>query len=279
METPDPLLERVAPVLATVPGVAAIVLGGSRARGAADAASDYDIGLYFSDRAGLDVRSLLAAVKGLVEDPHAATVTDVGRWGPWIVGGGWLSIGCRKVDLLYRPIERVEKVIQDCREGRVTMDYQPGHPHGFCSAIWMGEVALCLPLSDPLGVIAGMKAMTNPYPQKLSDALIARFQFEALFSIENAQTAAFRGDQNYIAGCAFRSLCCVAQVLFALNRRYLINEKGALDAAARLPLTIDNLSERAGSVWRAIGLRAFDAALAELGSIEHELARLTDATP
>ena len=143
METPDPLLERVSPALAAVPGVVAVALGGSRATGAAHAASDYDIGLYFSERAGLDVKRLLEAAKGLVDDPAAAQVTEVGGWGPWIVGGGWLTIAGKKVDLLYRPIESVERVISDCREGRVSMDYQPGHPHGFCSAIWMGEVALC----------------------------------------------------------------------------------------------------------------------------------------
>ena len=278
METPDPLLERVAPVLAAVPGVVAIALGGSRARGAAHAGSDTDLGLYFSERGGLDVERLRAAVRGLVDDPRAAELTEVGGWGPWIVGGGWLTIDGAKVDLLYRPIERVEKVIRDCREGRITMDYQPGHPHGFLSAIWMGEVALCLPLSDREGVIAGLKALAVPYPDKLAEALIRRFQWEVLFSIEGAQSAASRGDQNYIAGCAFRSLSCAAQVLFALNRRYLINEKGAVEAAARLPLTVDNLSERAGSAWRAIGRRAFDAALAELGSIERELARLTGAS-
>src|SRR5271170_2046318 len=115
MESSDPFLERVAPVLAAVPGVAAIALGGSRARGAAHAASDTDLGLYFSEGAGLDVARLLVAVKGLVDDPSAATVTEVGGWGPWIVGGGWLSIAGKKVDLLYRPVERVEKVIRDCR--------------------------------------------------------------------------------------------------------------------------------------------------------------------
>jgi hypothetical protein len=68
-------------------------------------------------------------------------------------------------------------------------------------------------------------------------------------------------------------------VLFAVNRRYLINEKGALAAAAQLPLTVDNLAERVKTVWRAIGLRAFDAALGELISIERELAGLTESTP
>jgi hypothetical protein len=279
METPDPLLERVLPVLATVPGVVAVTLGGSRATDAAHAASDYDIGLYFSERAGLDVKRLLEAAKGLVDDPAAANVTEVGGWGAWIVGGGWLKIASKKVDLLYRPIGSVETVIRDCREGRVSMDYQPGHPHGFCSAIWMGEVALCRPLSDPEGAIAAVKAMTAPYPDKLREALIRRFQWETLFSIENAQVAFPRGDQTYIAGCAFRSLACAVQVLFAVNRRYLINEKGAIAAAARLPLTVCNMAERVSSVWQAIGLGAFDAALAELGSIEREIARLTEAAP
>ncbi len=86
-----------------------------------------------------------------------------------------------------------------------------------------------------------------------------------------------KGDATYIAGCAFRSLACAAQVLFAVNRRYLINEKGALAVAARFPLTVANLTERVKSVWQAIGLCAFDVALTELGSIEHELAGLVEA--
>ena len=95
--------------------------------------------------------------------------------------------------------------------------------------------------------------------------------------VGNARTAIPKGDQSYIAGCAFRSLACAAQVLFALNRRYLINEKGAVAAAARLPLTIADLTEQAQSVLRAIGLRAFDAALSELMSLERELAGLAES--
>jgi hypothetical protein len=274
---PDPLLERVSPALAAVPGVVAVSLGGSRATGAAHASSDYDIGLYFRERVGLDVTRLLEVAKGLVDEPAATQVTEVGVWGPWIVGGGWLTIGGQKVDLLYRPIESVETVIRDCRDGRVSVDYQPGHPHGFCSAIWMGEVALCRPLTDPECALARLRAMTTPYPEALREALIRRFQWEILFSIENARTAVPKGDETYIAGCGFRSLACAAQALFAVNRRYLINEKGALAVAARLPLTVANLTERVNSVWQALGLRAFDVALAELGSIEHELAGLVEA--
>jgi predicted nucleotidyltransferase len=276
METLDPLLARISAALTTVPGVVAVVLGGSRASGAAHASSDTDIGVYFNEHVGLDVERLRDVLRSLVDEPAAAQVTEVGG-GPWIVGGGWLTIAGKKVDLLYRPIESVERVIRECREGRVSMDYQPGHPHGFCSAIWMGEVGLCRPLSDSQGAIARLKEMTAPYPEALREALIRRFQGEILFSIENARTALPKGDETNIAGCAFSSLACAAQVLFAINRRYLINEKGALAAAARLPLTVANLTEQVKSVWQAIGLRAFDVALTELGSIEHELAGLVKA--
>jgi hypothetical protein len=119
--------------------------------------------------------------------------------------------------------------------------------------------------------------MALPYPERLREALIRRFQWEVLFSIENARTAIPRGDQTYIAGCAFRSLACAAQVLFAFNRNYLINEKGAVAGAARLPLTIADLTERGRTVWQAIGLRAFDAALSELMLIERELAGLIES--
>jgi hypothetical protein len=270
----DALLARIVPRLAEVPGVAAIVLGGSRARGTAAPESDYDLGLYYGAAVPLDTLRLLDVVKGVVGDPATAAVTAVGDWGKWIVGGGWLSIEGRKVDLLYRSRDTVAAVIRACCAGTVTMDYQPGHPHGFCSAIWMGEVALCVPLHDPRGEIGILKAMTTPYPEPLREALLRRFQWEILFSIENGEKATARGEQTHIAGCVYRALCCIGQVLFALNRRYLINEKGALDEAARLPLTLGELPSRVAHVWRAVGAGSYDAAFSELRSLDEELRTL-----
>jgi len=267
----DPVLNHVVPALAAVPGVAAIVLGGSRARGTAIASSDYDLGLYYRSVPGLDTLRLLRAVKELDDDPSAAAVTSVGAWGKWIVGGGWLSVGRRKVDLLYRDGSQVADVVTACRTGHITIDYQPGHPHGFCSAIWMGEIALCQPLFDPQGLIAELKAMTSPYPEALREALIRRFFWEILFSIENAEIAVPRGEQTHISGCMHRALCCMGQVLFALNSRYLINEKGALDEAAGFPATISDLPGRVAGVWSASGGLEFGRALAELRALHREI--------
>jgi hypothetical protein len=268
---PDPLLQRIVPALAEVPGVAAIALGGSRARGTATETSDYDIGLYYSAVRPLDTDRLLQAVRRFADAPETAQVTPIGGWGPWIVGGGWLSVEGRKVDLLYRSIDDVDGVFTKCRAGEIEMHYQPGHPHGFCSAIWMGEVALCQPLHDPEGRLARLKAATAPYPRALRDALIRKFDWEILFAIENGELAAARAEQTHVAGCVYHALACTAQVLFALNERYLINEKGALHEAATLPLTIPDIAKRASDVWRLIGSGELRAALAGLRAIEHDV--------
>jgi len=267
----DPVLNRIVPALATVPGVAAIALGGSRARGTANEASDYDIGLYYSAAQPIDTDALRKSVRPLVNERDAAEVTSIGGWGPWIVGGGWLTVDGHKVDLIYRNLDDVGRMIDACRAGEVTMHYQPGHPHGFCSSIWMGEVALCRPLHDKGGLLAALKAKTTPYPSALRESLTKRFQWEVLFAIENAEIAIARGEQTHIAGCAYRAMACLAQVLFALNERYLINEKGALQEAAAFARTLPKLNERVTRIWHAIGEESFDAALSILRGLEREL--------
>jgi hypothetical protein len=272
----DSILQRIVPALAEVPGVAAIALGGSRARGTAIDASDYDIGLYHSTEEPLDTDRLLLAVRTFADAPEAAQVTPIGGWGPWIVGGGWLTVTGHKVDLLYRNIEAVADMIGKCRAGDIDIHYQPGHPHGFCSAFWMGEVALCHQLHDPDGRLARLKAATSPYPRALRDALIRKFDWEILFAIENGELAAARAEQTHVAGCAYRALACTAQVLFALNARYLINEKGALQEATHLPRTIPDIAKRANEVWRLIGDSELRAALADLRAIARDVRRLTN---
>jgi hypothetical protein len=112
--------------------------------------------------------------------------------------------------------------------------------------------------------------VTEPYPAPLREALIRRFQWEALFSAENAETAIGRGALTHIAGCAYGALSCVAQVLFALNWRYFLDEKGALEEAAGFPIALAGLTEQASFVCRASGERTFGQVLDALRAIEQE---------
>lgn len=238
------LLDRLVERLRLVDGIAAIVLGGSHASGHATPTSDLDVGLYYHPSAPIDIAALTEAVTLLDDAPRPDLVTPIGGWGPWINGGGWLHIQGQAVDLLYRDLERVTQVCAACVSGQVDMVYQPGHPHGFVSAIYAGEIAVCQPLWDPAGVVAALKARVLPYPPALQRALLDKFGWEMTFALETARKAAVRGDVAYVAGCCFRCAACLMQVLFALNGEYLLNEKGAVQRAEGLSIRPSGLAER-----------------------------------
>lgn len=229
----EALIGRLVRASAGVPGVRAIVLGGSRARGEAGPNSDYDIGLYYEADHPIDTGRL---AKAAVQLPglSSSSVTAVGEWGPWIDGGAWLTVDGGHVDFLYRCIDKVRAVSAACRAGKIERAYQPGHPHAFVSAIYLGEVAHCKVLWDPDGVMASLKRLCEPYPEALGEALIRSFFWEARFALENAEHGRGRDDPNYVAGCTFRSVACLCQTLFALNRTHLLNEKGAVRGVERL---------------------------------------------
>ncbi len=247
------LLARLVNDFSGVHGVRAIALGGSRARGTASANSDYDIGLYYDPDGPIDVAALKRVVATMDDAGAAARVTSIGTWGRWINGGGWLTIAGTRVDLLYRDLRRVEAVIGDCRAGRIERDYQPGHPHAFISAIYMGEVAYGRVLWDPAGSLAALKQLTVPYPQALAEALLDTFLWEAAFALENARHGRGLDDVAYVAGCGFRCIACLCQAIFAINRIYLLNEKGAVAATADLVRCPDAFAARVAAALEAIG--------------------------
>ena len=44
--------------------------------------------------------------------------------------------------MILRDIKRVEQIIKDTEQGIVTANYQTGHPHGYISAMYRGELAI-----------------------------------------------------------------------------------------------------------------------------------------
>src|SRR5437588_510515 len=106
-----PLLERITRALSQIDGIGAVALGGSWARGDADDASDFDIGIYYRPERPFSIEKLEALARELDDRHEPGLVTPYGEWGPWINGGGWLQIDGRHVDFLYRDLAKVTDVI------------------------------------------------------------------------------------------------------------------------------------------------------------------------
>jgi len=95
MDVPSSI-EALVDELAQIPGVVAVTLGGSRAAGEADDASDWDLGVYY--REAIDLGAL--RTRGTVYPP--------GVWGRLMNGGAWLSVEGAKLDVVLRDLGGVE---------------------------------------------------------------------------------------------------------------------------------------------------------------------------
>ena len=209
------LIDEIVGQVKLVDGVGAIVLGGSRARGTHTAKSDIDLCIYYHPDHSLDLKALEQVAAGFDDSHHLGLLTSAGGWGPWINGGGWLTVHSQPIDFLYRDLHQVEMVIEACHLGQVDIVYQPGHPHGFVSAIYMAEVALCRLLWESDGRLSALKLKTSHYPLALKNALIKKFAWEIDFALETAKKSIERIDIAYAAGSCFRGTMCILQVLFA----------------------------------------------------------------
>lgn len=241
-------LQAVADELASVAGVVAVSLGGSRARGEHRPDSDFDLGIYY--RRHLDV-SGLSALARRVAGPEAK-VGEPGDWGPWVDGGAWLSINGANVDWIYRDLDRVQRAWKDAQAGRFSFHGQVGHPHGVPDFAYVGEVALAVVLSDGSGELTKLRDDAQHYPPLLRDAVVRRLD-EATFLIAGASKAVSVGDAAYVAGCAFRVVGLCAHALHAAAGRWLINEKGSVASAGRLPLAPPGFGARAHGVLGEVG--------------------------
>jgi predicted nucleotidyltransferase len=152
--------------LAAIPGMTAVGLAGSHARGRAQPESDIDLGLFYSEAAPFLIESIreLAAE---INDTAAPVVTKFYEWGPFVNGGAWLTIGGQRVDFIYREIEHVQWFIKEAEDGQYQVNYLQQPPFGFFSGAHLGEIAVCIPLFDPEGRIEGLKRRVAEYPEAL----------------------------------------------------------------------------------------------------------------
>ena len=165
----DRLIEEIAEQVKQVDGLRALVLGGSRARGTHTPSSDIDLGFYYHTGRTLDLRALGQIASRLDDERRADLVTPLGGWGPWINGGGWLTVQETAVDFLYRDLQRVNDLTQECLAGQVQIYYQPGHPFGFLTSTYMAELAVCKVLWDPFGDIARLKTVVHAVPGRAAE--------------------------------------------------------------------------------------------------------------
>ncbi|WP_093642309.1 nucleotidyltransferase domain-containing protein [Streptomyces sp. 2224.1] len=243
-------MDDIAAKVAQVPGVVGVMLGGSRARGAHRPDSDWDLGVYY--RGAPDLAALEALAAEVTGGP--VEVYGPGSWGAWVNGGAWLVLpDGRQVDWILRDVDRVRRVWDECREGRFEIGGQAGHPLGFWSPAYPGEVALGRVLADTGGELDRLRQETRTYPEALRKALTRDGVWDAGFSVAMAGKSSAARDVLHVALCLSRAVGYLVQALHAHHRRWCLNEKGALAAASAMPETPPGFGDRASALLGGIG--------------------------
>ncbi len=231
----DDLIAQIVSRLGKIRGLVAVALGGSYARGTQRPDSDIDLGLYYREESPFSIQDIKSLAEEINDAPQPA-VTDFWRWGRWVNGGAWLTVKGRRVDFLYRNLDDLERVIEECRRGNIESDFFQQPPYGFHSYIYLGELSICNALHDPSGILAQLKERLIPYPALLKRAIIGRFLWGAEFDLGQAGKFAEQGDVYNATGCFARCAAHFVQVMYALNERYFVSDKCALEEIASFEL-------------------------------------------
>jgi predicted nucleotidyltransferase len=250
------LLRVVLDELKPVPGVAAVVLGGSYACGTQREDSDLDVAIYYEPETPFAVGEIrrIAAAVSRENDP---LVTDFYGWGAWVNGGAWIHSDAGRLDLLYRNLHQVRQTIDEARRGIVHHDYYQQPVYGFYSVIYLAETAACIPLYDPMGRIADLKRKVAKYPSPLRQRIVADSLWIAEFTLNHARLFAAREDTYNTVGCLTRVAGALTQALFALNEVYFMTDKNAMGMIANFKVAPTSYVEQ----MRALLARPGETAL------------------
>ena len=263
--------------LSALPGVAAIVLGGSYARKTHHETSDLDVGLFYAEADPFSLEDIKRVAEAL-SIRGQATVSDFYGWGPWVNGGAWIPTEAGKVDFLYRNLEQVERTIREARRGVIHHDYNQQPTFGFYSVAYLAEVNIAVPLYDPHHHVARLKRLVVPYPPQLKTAVITDSLLNIDFTLPQAHKFASDGDAYNAVGCITRIASCLVQALFALNETYFISDKKVMSIAQTFVLLPPNFVSRLSGVLTQPGRNApeFTRSFDELERLWREITKLTD---
>lgn len=216
IELPSEVAE-VADAIAGARGVVAVALGGSRAIGVADAASDWDLTLYY--RGALDLAPL----------ERFGTVHPPGSWGRLMNGGAWLRFGERKVDVMLRDLTVAEYWSERAERGDYEVDALLGYLAGVPTYLLRAELAQGV-------VVRGALPPAGAFPSPLAESASRRWRFHRDFTLDHARSRAERGDVVGAVGQAAKAAVEESHAVLCERREWVVNEKRIVERAGLAPL-------------------------------------------
>jgi predicted nucleotidyltransferase len=235
----EAFLHRVADALAALPGVRAVALGGSRSQGTNRPDSDWDLAVYY--RGAFDPADLRAV-------GWPGEVSALGGWGGGVFNGGaWLTVEGRPVDVHYRDLDVVDRVLAEAERGEYRVEALLFHLAGIPTYLLAAELA---------GNRTLRGALPRPaYPAALRRSAAASWSASARLTLGYAAYAhASDGRATQVAGAIAVAACQAAHAVLAARGEWVTNEKRLLDRAGLrgLDVVVEDLERAPESLAMAV---------------------------
>jgi predicted nucleotidyltransferase len=208
--------DHVADTLASLPGVRAVALGGSRATETHGPDSDWDFALYY--RGTFDPDALRST-------GWPGEISPIGGWGGGVFNGGaWLDVDGRHIDVHYRDLDDVEHQLAEARAGRFHTEQLMFHLAGIPSYLVVAELAINRTLRGELPKPDFPDTLRKTAPQRWWEA--ARLTLWYARSVH-----AERGHVAETVGALGQAVCQASHAVLAERGEWVTNEKRLVERA------------------------------------------------
>ena len=254
-----------------LPGVVAILLGGSHATGFAHAESDVDLVLCYRESSPFDPQAVHAAALPII-DSTELEVAGFGVWGPWMDGGAWVRIEGQRVDLIWRSVNHYERVVRAALGGHHETHFGQQGPFGYWSGFALGEILHGKLLWGEGQWLGELRTGLQPLPDSFARRVVADALHEAGFFLRAfAAKAVASGDPLTIQGNLARAAWRLRMVLLFRLGTLPIGDAHARALLSRASATMDDARRIEAALGEAV--RAPHSARAALEELCSELAR------
>jgi hypothetical protein len=239
----DALVQQLVKLFAELPQVEAIALGGSRASGRADDASDFDV--YICIRSVIPVETR----RDIVRQLGGASVANLGL-DYFGAGDEWVDAAGTHFDLMYFGLEWLKSQVE-----RPLVQHQPSLGYSTAFAYTVSRARI---MHDPHGKFAALQALTlGSYPAALREAVV-RYNYPILRETISSyaaqlEKAAARYDLVSLNHRLVALLASYFDIVFAVNRSLHPGEKRLVEAALTLPSLPENFERDVTETLTAAG--------------------------
>ncbi|MES2013576.1 MAG: hypothetical protein V4445_07490 [Pseudomonadota bacterium] len=259
-------MQKFKQALSAINRVVAVGLGGSRGLALADENSDYDFVIFRHSGDRIDSKSIVDAVR-----PFA----DLGKIQD-TVGFVRLEVSGKKIDIFQKELSLIEREIHMAKAGKFNWSIRQLFPHGDLSTCIISHITFLELCSEKDQCLTKLKKLAEPFPLLLTDSLTKTFATQASISLIHANKIQRPTDMQYYIGLCSAFVFFTNIVLFAINKKYPVIEKGGSRIITSLPNCPRDYDFRIAKIFRAAAEADFKLASAEMSGIEKEVKDLID---